>query len=40
MASDSHAQHDDHHVNYMAIFWWLLALTILVSARIHQKMAM
>lgn len=22
------AQHD-HHVNYMAIFWWLLALTIL-----------
>lgn len=22
-------QHDAHHVNYMAIFWWLLALTIL-----------
>lgn len=21
--------HDDHHVNYMAIFWWLLGLTIL-----------
>ena len=21
--------HDDHHVNYMAIFWCLLALTIL-----------
>ncbi len=29
MASESHAQHDDHHVSYMAIFWWLLALTIL-----------
>lgn len=26
MASVSH---DDHHVNYMAIFWWLLGLTIL-----------
>ncbi len=21
--------HDDHKVNYIAIFWWLLALTIL-----------
>lgn len=29
MASASPAKHDDHHVNYMAIFWWLLALTIL-----------
>ena len=37
MASDSHAEHDDHHVNYMAIFWWLLALTILeVLAGIPQ----
>lgn len=37
MASDSHAHHDDHHVNYMAIFWWLLALTILeVIAGIPQ----
>jgi cytochrome c oxidase subunit 4 len=25
----SHSQHDAHDVNYMAIFWWLLALTIL-----------
>ena len=25
----SHSQHETHHVNYMAIFWWLLALTIL-----------
>lgn len=24
-----HATHDDHSVNYLAIFWWLLALTIL-----------
>lgn len=24
-----HTAHDDHSVNYMAIFWWLLALTIL-----------
>ena len=22
-------EHEAHHVNYMAIFWWLLALTIL-----------
>lgn len=26
MATESHA---DHQVNYMSIFWWLLALTIL-----------
>jgi cytochrome c oxidase subunit 4 len=26
MATESH---DDHQVNYMFIFWWLLALTIL-----------
>ncbi|MEK6711414.1 MAG: cytochrome C oxidase subunit IV family protein [Nitrospinota bacterium] len=25
----SHSQHGAHHVNYMAIFWWLLALTVL-----------
>ena len=25
----AHITHEDHHVNYMAIFWWLLALTIL-----------
>ena len=37
MASVSHSEHDDHHVNYMAIFWWLLALTILeVLAGIPQ----
>jgi caa(3)-type oxidase subunit IV len=24
--------HDDHDVNYMPIFWWLLALTILEVA--------
>ena len=24
--------HDDHHVNYVAIFWWLLGLTILEVA--------
>ncbi len=29
MASASHTNHDDHHVSYMTIFWWLLALTIL-----------
>lgn len=28
----SHSQHDAHRVNYMAIFWWLLALTILEIA--------
>ncbi|MBI3127892.1 MAG: cytochrome C oxidase subunit IV family protein [Candidatus Tectomicrobia bacterium] len=27
-----HSQHAAHHVNYMAIFWWLLALTILEVA--------
>ncbi len=24
-----HTPHEIHHVNYMAIFWWLLGLTIL-----------
>ena len=25
----AHSTHEDIHVNYMAIFWWLLTLTIL-----------
>tara|TARA_Y100000588_G_scaffold290671_1_gene309582 strand:- start:195 stop:488 length:294 start_codon:yes stop_codon:yes gene_type:complete len=28
MASNDHG-HEKHHTNYMAIFWWLLALTII-----------
>ncbi len=28
MASENHS-HEEHQTNYMTIFWWLLALTIL-----------
>tara|TARA_A100001037_G_scaffold299312_1_gene324661 strand:- start:57638 stop:57931 length:294 start_codon:yes stop_codon:yes gene_type:complete len=28
MTSNDHG-HEKHHTNYMAIFWWLLALTII-----------
>lgn len=28
MVSDNYG-HEEHHTNYMVIFWWLLALTIL-----------
>ncbi len=27
--ADSHSHHEAHIVDYMAIFWWLLGLTIL-----------
>lgn len=30
--ADSHTHHEAHTVNYMAIFWWLLGLTILEIA--------
>ncbi len=33
----AHITHEDHHVNYMAIFWWLLVLTVLeVVASVPQ----
>jgi cytochrome c oxidase subunit 4 len=33
----AHITHEDHHVNYMAIYWWILILTILeVVASVPQ----